>query len=561
MKDELPISVKFGVGDLDLTALLDAANEVVVFADEQWRIMFCNDAYLRQTGLTREQVIGRQPFSYLPAFRRSIFYEPIERCRIERRPTAALGFSTLTQRCMLMRVLPVQGGMLMLANDASDQVVRQHQLAQMALEDPLTRLPNKLALGQDLDDWLRGGREFTYLGLRSAKYRALNDSYGSALCDLASIELASRLQQSTIPGERVYRISHDEFVHLCPGSIAASSERVAAVVDSVKKPFLLKGTAHDLGIVAGIARAPGHADEAELLMLRASMAVREAEQAHANAPVVYAPSLEAALRVRAELEGEVKQALANGQFTLFLQPKASLAGLHVTGAEALIRWSHQTRGWVTPGQFLPVLNECGLMRELDSWVLGAATRQISNIAASGAAVPVSVNLSVHSLADPDIVARVQDALRSADVAPCLLEVEIPEGELMRDVETSMRVLKGLNQLGVGLSIDDFGTGYSSFARLAKFPVQTLKIDRSFVLDMSNSRTSNRVVAGLVHLAHSLGLKVVAEGAETKAQMTMLRRIHCDEIQGYGYARPMPESDFARFVALNLTPRGPSAFSV
>jgi len=559
MKDELPIGVKSSLQGHELVELLDAAGELVVFADQDWVIWACSDAYLQHTGLTRKQVIGHTPFSYLPTFDRSVFYEPIERCRTSRKATATLGYSTLTGKCMLMRVFPVNDGMLLLANDASESVIRQYQLAQVALEDSLTRLPNKLALGQDIDEWVRLGQRFTFTTIRVGNLRPISDSHGAAVCDLATIELASRLQLATVPGERVYQITHDEFVHLCPG--AESPERIAAVLAAAKKPLVLKGALFDMGIAAGIAKCPEHADTADLLSLRASMAVHEAERTKTSAPVVYVPSLETALRLKAQLEGEVKEALSKGEFTLFLQPKASLAGLHVTGAEALIRWHHATRGWIGPAEFLSVIEGCGLMRELDKWVINAALEQIRTLSAQAIHVPVSINLSVHSLADPDIVARIREGLRSHDVAPHLLEIEIPEGGVMRDVETSIRVLRDLHDLGIGLSIDDFGTGYSSFAYLTRFPIQTLKIDRSFVLEMAESKQNGRVVAGLVKLAHSIGLKVVAEGAETSAQIAMLRRFECDEIQGYGYARPMPLKDFHQFAQDHMTPRGPSAFTV
>ncbi|HEX6018084.1 MAG TPA: GGDEF domain-containing phosphodiesterase, partial [Burkholderiaceae bacterium] len=420
-------------------------------------------------------------------------------------------------------------------------------------------LPNKLALGNDIDEWVRQGRPFTFTTIRAGNLRSISDLHGAALCDLATIELASRVQLATVPGEQIYQITYHEFVHLCPGT--ESPDRVAAVLSAAKQPLVLKGTLFDVGIAAGIARYPEHGENADDLSMRASMAVSEAERMKTVAPVVYVPSLEAKLRSKAQLEGEVKEALAKGLFSLFLQPKASLTGLHVTGAEALIRWHHREKGWVGPADFLGVLEACGLMRELDNWVIAAAMRQIRVLSAQGVNVPVSINLSVHSLTDPDIVTRVREGLRAQDVAPCLLEIEIHEGGVMRDVEASIRVLHGLHDLGVGLSIDDFGTGYSSFAYLTRFPIQTLKIDRSFVLDMAESKASGRVVAGMVKLAHSIGLKVVAEGAESSAQIAMLRRFHCDEIQGYGYARPMPLEAFARFAQANATPRGPSAFAV
>lgn len=559
MKDELPSGIKSSLQSHELVDLLDAAGELVVFADQDWVIWACSEAYLQHTGLTRDQVIGNTPFSYLPTFDRSVFYEPIERCRTTRRATATLGYSTLTGRCMLMRVFPVNDGMLLLANDASESVIRQYQLAQVALEDSLTRLPNKLALGNDIDEWVRQGRPFTFTTIRAGNLRSISDRHGAAVCDLATIELASRVQLATVPGEQVYQITYDEFVHLCPS--IESPDRIAAVLAAARQPLVLKGTLFDMGIAAGIAKCPEHGDNVDDLSMRASMAVNEAERMQTAAPVVYVPSLEATLRSKTQLEGEVKEALASGQFSLFLQPKASLTGLHVTGAEALIRWHHRERGWVGPDEFLPVLEGCGLMRELDRWVIDGALQQIRVLSAQGVNVPISINLSVHSLTDPEIVSRVRDGLRAHDVAPCMLEIEIHEGGVMRDVETSIGVLHALHELGVGLSIDDFGTGYSSFAYLTRFPIQTLKIDRSFVLDMAESKASGRVVAGMVKLAHSIGLKVIAEGAESSAQIAMLRRFHCDEIQGYGYARPMPLEAFTRFAQSNATPRGPSEFTV
>jgi EAL domain-containing protein (putative c-di-GMP-specific phosphodiesterase class I) len=291
------------------------------------------------------------------------------------------------------------------------------------------------------------------------------------------------------------------------------------------------------------------------------MSLREAQRESDARCVVYEPSIEAATRQRTELEAEVRDAVEQGAFTLVLQPKACMNGRHVTGAEALIRWPHPQRGMLSPAAFLPVVEECGLMPALDRWVLRSALAQVQEMDRRGIAVPVSINLSVESLADAALVDNVRGALEEAGVAPELLEIEIPEGSLMRDVDTSARVLEGLNDLGVRISVDDFGTGYSSFAYLAHFPVHTLKVDRSFVIDMTRSEASRKIVAGLVRLAHSLSLRVVAEGAETRAQMAMLKRMHCDEMQGYGYARPMPFEEFCTFVAAHQDSTGPSAFTI
>jgi EAL domain-containing protein (putative c-di-GMP-specific phosphodiesterase class I) len=219
------------------------------------------------------------------------------------------------------------------------------------------------------------------------------------------------------------------------------------------------------------------------------------------------------------------------------------------------------RGIVPPAQFLSVAKECGLMAAIDRWVLREALQQVRQLKARGLAVPISINLSVESLEDAELVDNVRDALQQTGVEPALLEIEIPEGGLMRDVQTSARVLGELNELGVSISIDDFGTGYSSFAYLARFPVHTLKVDRSFVNEMTTNEASRTIVKGLVRLAHSLSMRVVAEGAETPAQIAMLRRLRCDEVQGYGYARPMPMAQFCEFVQAHSLPRGPSPFTI
>jgi EAL domain-containing protein (putative c-di-GMP-specific phosphodiesterase class I) len=231
---------------------------------------------------------------------------------------------------------------------------------------------------------------------------------------------------------------------------------------------------------------------------------------------------------------------------LMLQPKGSLSDGTLVGAEALIRWAHPKRGMVSPAEFLPLAEDAGLMGTIDQMVLKQALQHISTLYAMGIQVPVSINLSVQSLGDVCMVDRVREALRAANVPPNLLEIEIPEGALMQDVDISAKVLGDLHRMGVRLSIDDFGTGYSSFAYLARFPVHTLKVDRSFVKDISSSDTSHKIVKALVRLAHSLQLNVIAEGVEAAGDMDILKRIRCDMVQGYAYGRPMPFDKFVEF---------------
>ena len=562
MIPDLPGLEAAPVEALELARLMDSVGEVVVYADQDWVIWYCNDAYLKQTGLKRSEVLGRTPFEFQPLFRRSIFYDPIEKCRVERRPMAALGYSTLLNRCLLMRVFPVDDGMMLLANDATESVIKQFQLAQTALEDPLTALPNKLALLQDVQAALEAGERLTIAMIGLQQFRAINDAQGFASADIAMIEIASRMQQATLPQERLYRLTADEFalVHPCCSDIP-SDERVAQLLEVTRKPLLLKGQVFNLGAAAGLVRAPEHGDEPEILLHRATMSLRQAQRRRGAEVEIYQAAMEASVRRRAELEVELRHALQTGQFKLAFQPKACMTGRHVMGAEALIRWPHPQQGMMSPGEFLPILEECGLMRDVDQWVLHTALDHLQDLLRQGIEVPVAINLSVDSLADPELVGKVSAALREKGVPAELLEIEIPEGSVMRDVDTSTRVLSALSELGVHLSIDDFGTGYSSFAYLARFPVQVLKVDRSFVNDMTTSDASRKIVAGLIRLAHSLSLRVIAEGVETRGQMAMLKRMHCDEMQGYGYSHPLQFEHFCQFVQAHRAPQGPSAFSM
>ena len=504
-----------------LTHLLHEAREAVVHIGHDWVVSYCNDVYLEDIRLQRHEVVGRTPFEYQPSFSRSIFYETLDVARSERRAMAAIGFSAMLDRWLMVRVFPTSDGMLMMANDASETVVRQYQLARQALKDPLTGLGNKLALVQQMQLQIDAGRAFTLAVLGLDRFTSVNDAQGYARGDLALMEIASRLHIATVDSESLYRLNGDEFAFLTAAP-ALADERVARLIEQSRGPVVLNAQTFVLGASAGIVRAPEHGADAEELLKRALLSLRQAKRLGTAQVLVYEGSLETATRQRSELESQLRAAMDAGQFVLMLQPKGSLDGRHVVGAEALIRWPHPERGLLAPDQFLPLAQECGLMPALDRWVLRDALSQVQTLRRLGSRCrsrstcrstrPRTAASSTACLA----------ALRDTGIEAGMLDIEIPEGALMRDVATSASVLAGLDELGVGISIDDFGTGYSSFAYLARFPVHTLKVDRSFVADMTTNVASRTIVKSLIRLAHSLSMRVVAEGAETDEQMAMLR---------------------------------------
>jgi diguanylate cyclase len=531
---------------VDLDQLLMQAGEAIVFVDSNWTVRYCNSVYLSNLGLSRREVLGKTPFEYFPNFKRSIFYETIERCRRDRKPTAKIGYSTVLDRWLMVRVFPTSEGMMMLANDASESVVRQYQLAQQVLKDPLTGVPNKLGLINDLEGLFERNDAFSLLVIGLDRFRSINDALGYAGGDMALLEVASHLQTATVPGEQLYRLNGDEFCVLQKQGAEVIQARADQLIGVAKQPLMLHGHRFVLGASVGCVVRDTECHDPEQMLKRAALALRHAKKTNRGGLVMYESGLERSSQLRTELEAELRAAIDSQQLLLMLQPKGSLSEGKLVGAEALIRWAHPKRGIVSPAEFLPLADDAGLMATIDQMVLKQALHQISTLYAMGIVLPVSINLSVQSLGDVCVVDRVREALMAANVPPNLLEIEIPEGALMQDVDASARVLAELNSMGVRLAIDDFGTGYSSFAYLARFPVHTLKVDRSFVRDIATNDTSHKIVKSLVRLAHSLQLSVIAEGVEETADMEILKRIRCDMVQGYAFGRPMPFDKFVEF---------------
>ena len=554
-------------GAEDVVSLLDEIGEAIVEVDADWIARFCNDTYLQNIGLRRDEVIGRTPFDFFPGFRHSIFYQAIEGCRVSRKPMSRIGFSAVLERWLMVRVFPVgNGGMVMLANDASESVVKQHQLAQSATIDQLTSLGNKLAMELFVNKLLDAKAAFSIVVVGLNRFKDVNETHGYATGDMVLLKLASSLKLQTEEGAELFRLSGDEFAVVSSNSGQAFEQHAASLLAAVAKPVSFEWFQVSLTASAGAVRSPGDGRDFETLLKHAGLALKEAKKGagQGGAPVVaYRSEFEVARQMRAALEEELRLALDGDQFRLMVQPKVSLRSGKVIGGEALVRWAHPKSGLLAPGVFLPVAKEIGAMVALDEWVLRRAIRYLAELQDKGSPLPISVNLSVDSLADRSLVERVTSCLATEGVDARLLEIEIPEGALMQDVDVSARVLDELTALGIKISIDDFGTGYSSFAYLAQFPVRALKIDRSFIVDLCLNDKNQRIVQALVGLAHRLQLEVIAEGAETDEQVVLLRRMMCDTVQGYVFSKPLSWTEFQTYVddQAATAVRRPDPFSI
>ncbi|MFZ4649806.1 MAG: putative bifunctional diguanylate cyclase/phosphodiesterase [Rubrivivax sp.] len=540
----------------DLNEIFDRIGEAIVLVDGDWRVRYVNDVYLRISGLSRAGVEGRITFDFAPNFRQSIFFESIERAIEEGRETRKVSFSPVLRQWMRVRAVPYDNGAAVFMRTASEDSVTEHLRAESAATDPVTGLRNKLGMEDHAKELLKKRAPFHLMIIGIDGLKTATDNYGYTVGDMCILELAALMRVSLSEGDSLYRITSDEFAAICFGTEEEVIEKAHSFRSAVERPITLPATRVILSASIGVTNSTAHGYDFENLLKRCSLALTHVRRDRIDRssrfiPIrVFQSEMELAANHRMRLQEELRNSLDGRDFELHIQPKVSLASGTVVGGEALLRWRHPARGLLTPGAFLEIAEETGAMPAIDDWVLKTAVGAARTLEAQGLLVPISVNLGVDSLDDPQLSAKLGLFLREKNLSPWMLEVEIPEGALMHDVDRAISTLTELHMMGVKLSIDDFGTGYSSFAYLAEFPVHTLKIDRSFIIELKNSRAKRTIVQSIIRLAHHLSLDVVAEGAEDNDQVNMLRKMNCDKLQGYAIAKPLTLDKFIDFVKLN-----------
>jgi len=540
-----------------LTMLMEMVGETIIFIDDQWVARYCNSVYEAYVKKPKAEILGRTPFEFFPGFEKSIFFEIYQRCRRENKQFTKIGYSKGMGRWLIVRVFPCfGGGVLGTANDASEQMIQQTQMVARMVTDQLTGLPNKVALTERMERLVAENQAFDLVVIGIQRFRRINDAIGYAGEDLVVLEISSLLQSATEDAEELFRINGDEFAVLRCAAPDETGRRVEEFLTTLRTPISVKGYDFTLEPTAGVVKGDLGETDVEALLTRAALALKDSKGE--GRPVVrwYDPALERAAQLRTLLEAELRVAIEGRHLDLHLQPKGCLRTGGVVGAEALIRWHHPKLGMVSPGDFLPLAQEAGLMRELDALVIWKAVEHLERNRQVGLQVPVSINLSALTIGDRLLPDRIFEVLHGRGVESGLLEVEIPEGALVHDLEATQENLSRLRNMGIKVSIDDFGTGYSSFGYLATLPMDALKIDRSFVQHLGKSDANLKIIRSIVNLARSLGLSVVAEGAESELQLEALRRLRCDQVQGFVYGRPMPLAAFQRFVVEKIPLRPP-----
>jgi diguanylate cyclase (GGDEF)-like protein len=428
------------------------------------------------------------------------------------------------------------------------------QLRHLATHDALTGLPNRVLLDDRLQQAIahaeRDGRSFAVLVCDLDRFKLINDSLGHRAGDELLQEVGRRLMTVVRTTDTVARFGGDEFVLI--GTSVADAEDAAGlaarVMDVLQAPVRIAAIDIHTSPSIGIAMYPDDGASIQALLAHADAAMYTAKQNGRGSFRRYEAGMHAGTEDRVQLESDLHNALTSNQFELYYQPKVDTRTGEVRSAEALIRWVHPTRGIVSPADFIPLAEECGLIGAIGVWVIREACRQARAWQIDGVpALRVSVNLSASQFRDAGLVDSIRSALEDAGLQARYLEVELTESAVMSDPEQSIAILEHLSAMGVLVSVDDFGTGYSSMSYLRRFPIDKLKIDRVFIDEIVSRPEDASIVRAIVSLAHSLRLKVVAEGVETPAQLEFLKTAGCDEYQGYHFSRPLPAAQFERVI--------------
>ncbi len=541
---------------------LDSIGEAVLRTDRQGNIVYLNRIAENTTGWRREEALGCPVMDVLRII--DVVSGAVVRNEVEiaMQEDKAARVTTNCVNCILVRrdgveigientVTPIHDqdgavtGAVVAFHDVSAARARSLEMSRLAQHDSLTDLPNRMLfndrLTQAISLAVRQGKQLAVMFVDLDHFKKINDSLGHGVGDKLLQSVAGRLVSSVRRTDTVSRLGGDEFVVLLSqvehGEDAAFSAR--KILRALAAPHIIDGKSLDVNVSIGVSTYPSDGPDAESLMNKADTAMYEAKQIGRNTYQFFRRDMHARLADRQLLEADLRYALGRNEFLLHYQPKFNLQTKQITGMEALIRWAHPQRGIVSPGQFVPIAEECGLILPIGRWVLLEACRQARawNDAGLGV-VPVAVNVSASEFAEKDFISGVRAVLIATGMEPENLELELTESVLMQDAESTVRTLGALKAMGVRLAIDDFGTGYSSFTYLRRFPVDALKLHQSFVQEITSDPGDATIVSAMINIGKSLKQRVIAEGVETRAQLNFLQHHGCNEGQGYYFSRPL-----------------------
>ena len=539
-------------------------SEGIAITDRSGRMLEVNQAFSHITGYGREDVLGQDPAMFRSSRQGpEVFREMrLALCRhgawkgeLWSRRKDGQSFSAWVTISKIRNAAGRTQNFVALFSDVTVLKLQQEQLERGAHFDPLTSLPNRLLLSdrlhQAMSQCQRSEQSLAVLYMDLDGFKHVNDMFGHEVGDELLVAIASRMKLALREVDTLARMGGDEFVAVLIDidSLQDCIHLANRVLSACSEPIHIQGTELRVTASIGITMYPQDNAEADQLMRHADQAMYEAKQSGKNRFHIFDSAEDAEVKSRSVQQEQVAQALARNEFVLYYQPKVNMRSGAILGAEALIRWQHPEKGLLAPGAFLPAIEHHPLVEAIGSWVLGAALQQMSDWAAEGLTISVIVNIAARQLQQDSFSRQLAEMLAHfPGVDPQRLELEVLETSALHDIASTAAIMQDCHRLGVQFAIDDFGTGYSSLTYLRHLPVETLKIDQSFVRDMLEDSDDLSIVKGVIGLALAFHREVIAEGVESVAHGERLIALGCDKAQGYGIARPMPAQELAAWCA-------------
>lgn len=545
--------------------VFEYSKEGIIVTDADNKIVSVNRSFVEITGYSAEEVIGRNPNILSSGHQGRDFYERMwaeiaetgswQGEMWDRRKNGEVYPEALT----IIRVKNVEGTVinhLAIFSDISERRLAQERIQQLAHYDVLTGLPNRVLFSDRLEQAMisaqRNHSKISLLFLDIDRFKQINDTLGHGVGDQLLQSVGQRLLECVREQDTVSRQGGDEFIVVLADADAEGAELVAdKIMHNITQPYMIEQ--HDLRITAsiGIAVYPDHAQDCESLIKYADVAMYQAKESGRNCYLRFDPTMNASSYERLQLETALRGALERDELRIFYQAQVNLSDGRVVGCEALVRWQHPPLGMIYPEKFIPLAEETGLIVAINYWVLEQAVKQCRVWRDAGFEfLTMSVNLSALQFRQHNLLQQIRDLLQKYAVPASVLDLELTEGILMQGVERTLATLHELSAMGVIISIDDFGTGYSSLSYLKRFPIQQLKIDQSFVRDVTTDASDATMVRTIILMAHSLRLQVIAEGVETQEQVAFLRQCGCERAQGYYFSRPVAAAEFEKQLRLD-----------
>jgi len=537
--------------------MLDSLSDGFMSMDRSWRFTYLNHTAERYLQQKRENLLGRDIWQCFPDLVDTDYSRVYRQTAATGQPGRHTDYYAPLGTWFEVRSFAHDDGITVLFRDVTREHEHEAQLEFEASHDYLTGLPNRRkcmevlsrAVAEAASPGFTRGASLAVLFIDLDHFKEVNDACGHAVGDELLREFAKRLLAILEPAIFAARVGGDKFILLLRNTTESAAEAFAhAVLRVFATPFEACGRSVSLSASIGIALLREAPESAETLLSHADTAMYAAKSSGRFQVRMYDEALDRGMRDRLALRMDLREAFAANQFELHFQPQIALADASPVGAEALLRWRHPERGLLTPYAFLDVLLESPYEEALADWLLNAVCQHIGAWRRLGVPIPrISLNLSARQLLGVGLADRILRIARAHGVPPAMLDIEVTEDFLVSDIEKATSVLAALKQAGISTSLDDFGTGYSSLGYLVRLPIDTLKIDRSFVQALVDSEKASAVIRGIVALARSLGMKTIAEGVESQCQVAELKDAGCDVIQGYLISRPLEADAFAQFM--------------